>query len=429
MRALRPLLLSAAALALLAIPSAALAGAGQGVGYRLTGEPGSVLSGGFIHLPASAGETVSGRFMASNTTGKPVNVTFYGADGSTTLATGAVFGGTNPIDVGNWITPSRRSATLASGAEVPIDFTVRVPSNASVGDHVGAVIMEQQENASTATVKQVVRYAIPLLVDIAGGAGAQLELGVAKLDRIPGTDIATVVLPMYNSGSRICRPVVTANVAGRATQPMTLKRQLDEILPGDRINYPLRVADAMAPGTYLVRADVRGCGVTVNTSSSATLESSDGNGVPDPIDSGSGGKGNGSSNIIPVPLKRTDGVDGDGGGGGNGGNDGGKSGRTTSGQTTDPAGSGTSDDNAAGAIPAKPPSGPDGRSWLRKAGDAVAKNAPQTLKRASIPLGASALVGLLFFFQNALDRRDPKLAGAPRDRDTALRFDPNPLHS
>jgi hypothetical protein len=78
-------------------------------------------------------------------------------------------------------------------------------------------------------VKQVVRYAVPILVDISGGPGAAIQLGEARLDRIPGTEIATVLLPMRNTGNRICRPIVAANVAGSGTAPQTVQRQLDVV--------------------------------------------------------------------------------------------------------------------------------------------------------------------------------------------------------
>ncbi len=426
MKTRRLLLLGAAALGLAATPSAAFAGAGEGVGYRLTNEPGSTLSGGFIQLPASPGATVTARFIASNTTRQAVNVVFYGADGQTTRATGAVFGSSSPTAAGSWLTPSRTSATLPSNSELPITVSVRVPAGTSVGDHVAAVIMEQQENASTATVKQVVRYAIPLLIDIAGGAGPQIELGSARLTHIPGTDVPAAILPMRNTGSRVCRPVVVARVAGDNGAPVTIERQLAEILPGDKISYPLRMSTGMSPGNYLVRADVTGCGLSVGTSTSATLESSDQQSAPDA--SGAGGAGadgssGGSNTITPVPLKRT-------GTGSGGGDDGGKDRTRAQGQADDPGGSGSSTgEDQEAATPVVPPKGPKGRSWLRRAGDTIAEQAPKVLEKASIPLGAAALIGLLFFFQNALDRRDPKLAGAPRERDAALGFDPNPLHS
>lgn len=418
----RGFLLSAAAL-VLSTPSAALAGAGEGVGYRLTGQPGSTMTSGFIRLPATAGSTVTASFVASNTTKNTVSVSFYGADGDTTLATGAVYGNNSPVDVGNWITPSRRTATLPPNSELPIDVTVRVSPSAGPGDHAGAVIMEQNEGSSTATVKQVVRYAVPLLVDIAGGPGAAMQLGEARLGRIPGTEIATVVLPMRNTGNRICRPIVAANVAGTGTAPQTVQRQLNEILPGDQINYPLRLTDVMPAGTYLVRADVAGCGPPVSTSTSATLESpSSGAGSAPNPGAAKGGKENGSASgdITPVPLKsgRSKGGKGDDG-----------SNRSTSDGSDRPADTDTGDDDKAAAVPTAP-KGPKGDgSWLKRAGDAIVEAAPKVLERGAVPLGASALIGLLFFLQNALDRRDPKLAGAPRERDKALRFDPNPLHS
>jgi hypothetical protein len=408
----------AAAAALLAVPSLAFAGAGEGVGYRLEGGPGSTLEQGFIRLPAAPGSTVSARFIASNTTSKPVNVTFFGADGATTRATGVVFGSSNASEVGQWIAPSRSSATLPAGSEVPIDVAVSVPPGASGGDHVGAVIMAQQDGASTKTVTQVVRYAIPLLIDVAGGSGAQVTLGTSRMGRIG--DVVTVVMPLRNGGSRICRPVVSARVSQNGGTPVTVEQQLDEILPGDQINYPLRLPAAMPAGQYLVRADVTGCGAAQVASTTATL-GDDSATTSTATEPNSAAQSNDSDAITPVPLKSNPAGAPTGSGH--------SKGKSTSQPTISSAAPSTATPAPSKAAPtSKPASKPAHRSWISRAADTVAANAPGILKRGTLPLGAGGLVGLLLFFQHALDRRDPKLVGAPRDRERDLTFDPNPLH-
>lgn len=418
------LLLGLAFLLSALVPSAAHAGAGEGVGYRLTGEAGSNLTAGFIRLPATPGSTVTARFVAVNSTKKPAVVSFYGADGNTTLATGVVYGGKTTRDVGGWMTPSRSTATLAAGSELPVEVLIRVPSGASVGDHVGGIVMEQRDGASTATITQVVRYAIPVLVDIEGGSGPQLALGGAKMSRIRGTTIATVILPLSNTGSRICRPDVLAQVDGKDGSSITVQRRLDEVLPGDQIAYPLRIASDLGPGRYVVRVEVTGCGTPVSSTSTSTLESQDvsasGATVPKPASSPSVSE---SVAIPPVPLKRVKKKKASAA----------KSSSSTnsSGVGTSRADGGTTDGAGSKAVTplAKPRAKSGAKGWLQRASSAVADNAPKVLERASLPLGATALVGLLFFFQNALDRRDPKLVGAPRERERDLRFDPNPLQS
>lgn len=102
----------------------------------------------------------------------------------------------------------------------------------------------------------------------------------------------------------------------------------------------------------------------------------------------------------------------------------GTSDENSAGVAVPPGGTGGSGGSAGTTSPAKPSSGAADRGWLEQAIDAVQENAPAVIKRAGIPLLLLLMVGLVFFVQEAIDRRDPKLALAPLHREPHLPFTP-----
>jgi hypothetical protein len=59
--------------------------------------------------------------------------------------------------------------------------------------------------------------------------------------------------------------------------------------------------------------------------------------------------------------------------------------------------------------------------------DALKDVAGETIRRPQLPIVLLLIVGLFLLVQNRIDRRDPKLAGAPVDADPELEFRPTPF--
>ncbi len=420
--------------AALGVPAAASAQVNGGVGYRVAMEPGSTLEAGFLTLTVNPGQSASGFFFMTNTSRASAQMRIYPADGLTGVTTGVVYGsaGDALAETGSWLTPSMRSALLIGESERRIDFSVRVPPGATSGDHVGSIVLEQNGKGS-ANVTQIVRNVVPIRIIVPGGPGPQVVVRSASINALPGTTKPAVTVAMRNTGVRMCAPVLTVDLRGPSEKGEDVSRQLDMILPGDRVPYPLPWPRDIKPGSYVARVTTSGCGAT--DSITVTLDAPDLT-VPDPSASDGSGKGNPPNVVTDAQPGETTFKAGDAtpkksqkntssklrdrGGASDDASDG------ASATTPAPGSSSGGSGGAGGGAAAAAASGP---TWIDKAVDAVEKHAPEVLKRATIPLLLLALVGLVFFVQEAIDRKDPKLALAPLHREPHLSFDPNPLQT
>ncbi|MDO9353842.1 MAG: hypothetical protein Q7T55_09105, partial [Solirubrobacteraceae bacterium] len=289
--------LSIAALVAAAPAQAQVAG---GVGYRVAQEAGSQLEAGYLTLTVNAGQTSSGFFFMTNTAKPTAQMRIYSADGLTGNTTGVVYGSAgDPLaEAGSWLTPSIRSAVLTGESERRIDFSVRVPPGASAGDHVGSIVLEQNGKTS-ATVSQVVRNVVPIRIVVPGAPGPQIVVRSAKIDGLPGTTLPAVIVGLRNTGPRLCAPILSVSLRGPSEKGREVSRQLDTILPGDRVPYPLPWPRTIEPGSYVARVTSSGCGTT----ESITVEVQ----APDLSVSGAGA-GGGST---PGPSVVTDAQPGD----------------------------------------------------------------------------------------------------------------------
>ncbi|GAA3063011.1 hypothetical protein GCM10020254_03680 [Streptomyces goshikiensis] len=96
-----------------------------------------------FQLPASPGATVSDRAVVTNTTDGALTFRLYVADAHNTERDGglAVRGvEETQRDVGAWGKPERDVITVPARSSLTVGITLRIPSDASPGDHVGALV-------------------------------------------------------------------------------------------------------------------------------------------------------------------------------------------------------------------------------------------------------------------------------------------------
>jgi hypothetical protein len=406
---------------LLAAP-AAQAGPNGGVGYRVDGEPGSTIDGGFITLKVGAGGTATGHFYATNSGDRDAQLTVYPADGLTGDTTGIVYSGLGEArnDAGAWLSPSTRGILLRADDSRRVDFSLHVPSGTTPGDHVGGIVLEQRRTGGT--ISQVVRNVVPVLVDVNGPAGFSLDLRSAMVSDLPGTSLPAVTVKMRNDGRRICRPTLAVALTGPGERGAQVVRALDALLPGDNVPFPLPWPRALGSGNYTAVVTATGCGPTrtmrtdvrndVTAETNTPRQSSDNELITSapptqpqytaPRGGKNSARGQGGDD---QDAKGTD-ASGTGivGGGGP------PAGETGSGTASGKSGGGAS------ALPQFP--------GLSKLGDVAIKYLPPLLERLIAPLSLLGLMLLFLFAQEAFDRKDPKLALAPVQRDPDLEFLP-----
>lgn len=444
----RPLLskLTGFGLAVLALaaPAGALGAApvaSGGVGFRVDQTPGSTLVDGFIPIDGAPGQTVQGHFLITNTQATGVTMSVYAADGLTGATTGVVYSdaGDDITGAGGWVSADRTVASVGARSEQLVNFTVRVPANAVPGDHVAGVVLEQRRPGSTSTgaISQVVRNVVPIMVEVPGAAAPQIDVRSAAITTLPGSPLLAVTVVLKNEGLKLCRPQLKVTLGSTGDTAGQVIRQLDTILPGDRAPYPMPWPSKLASGSYLAHVTALGCGATDTLDVTLQTPKSQEESTPrvasttpkvitdatpgtESYTAGDGkkttsGDGTKSDRKTKKSLAGVTGAAAIGGLNASGGGPGG------------PGGAGganaAGDRHAAGAG-----SGAGGKKGLLPSiAAAVAEHAPDIAERATIPLSFLLLIGLLFFAQEAFDRRDPKLALAPLHREQDLPFDGDPL--
>jgi hypothetical protein len=121
-------------------------------------------------------------------------------------------------------------------------------------------------------IRQVIREIVGVLVRVPGPARPRLRLGALTLSTLPGTGLATVVVPIENAGRSLCKPRLTVSLASGSFRER-VTRQLDTILPSDRIPYPLVLRHGLQPRTYRIDARIGCASSTVRRASLVRLGS------------------------------------------------------------------------------------------------------------------------------------------------------------
>lgn len=256
---------AAALIGLAVLGSAAPAHAASvgGLGVRPAHfDPNDAETRAFFKQQVAPGAEFSDAVVVSNSSDVPLTVFVSSVDGVTSPTSGAVYANrTDPVtETGAWVQPAVSTLTIAPRTETQLPFTVRVPADAVVGDHLAGLAFEDstpKTSGGTFAVTQVVRAVVGVDVRVAGDGVFQPVAGTPRLEQLAGTDNAAVLIPLDNTGALLGKPVVGVTLT-RGTYSRHIERQLDTILPSDRIDYPFMWPDDLPAGDYRITVDVAG---------------------------------------------------------------------------------------------------------------------------------------------------------------------------
>lgn len=128
--------------------------------------------------------------------------------------------------VGLWLTVGTTPFTVPPGKELVATFRLSIPANASPGDHVGGLVVEQVKAPTAPTnpvgVNVVLRRVIPMFVHVVGASFPELTVeNLTVFHQSPafpyldGTKVA-VHFELVNTGNEIIDPQsVTVSITGR----------------------------------------------------------------------------------------------------------------------------------------------------------------------------------------------------------------------
>jgi len=164
---------------------------------------------------------------------------------------------TFPNSASPWLIYSPAETTVIPGHLHPIRVTISVPKDATPGDHLTALIIEQRPDnlkLNENRRQMVIRYRMASVFYI---KVPQLRRqGSLESLRAEATADQLVVTPLLkNSGNSVIRPLTSVQVtnsSGAAVAELPQKESLP-LLGGAELLQPLAIDMRLAPGTYTVK--------------------------------------------------------------------------------------------------------------------------------------------------------------------------------
>jgi hypothetical protein len=239
----------------------------------------------YFKRSVAPGASFSDDVVVSNGGSTPVTLLVYPVDGLTGQTSGSVYANRDAPrrKAGAWVRVAAGRITVEPGTDVTVGFTARVPAGAAAGDHLAGIAFEDTDVSTSSgrfQVRQVLREVVGVLIRVPGVAQARLQLGRLVLRTLPGTSLGSVVVGIGNRGGLLCKPRLSVALSTRKLHE-TVSRQLDTILPGDTIAYPLVLRHGLKPATYGLRARAS-CPQTTASADARVLLGSPLRGTTDP---------------------------------------------------------------------------------------------------------------------------------------------------
>ena len=164
---------------------------------------------------------------------------------------------TLPNSASSWLIYSPAETTVIPGNLHAIRVTVSVPKDATPGDHLSALIIEQRPDnikVDNNRRQMVIRYRMAAVFYI---KVPQLRRqGSLESLRAEATGDSVVVTPLLkNAGNSVIRPLTSLKVtdsSGVAVAELPQKESLP-VLGGAELLQPLVLEQRLAPGTYTVK--------------------------------------------------------------------------------------------------------------------------------------------------------------------------------
>ena len=224
----------------------------------------------------SPGQTFSDTVIVTNTGASSVDLHVNAVDALTAVTTGAVYANRqDPVRRwGAWITPSVSEMTAPPQSRTPVGFIIHVSADAQPGDHLAGIAFENahpQAVGKTLSVTTVTRSVIGVQTKVGGAASAHFRAGSVNLAPLPADQQASVVISLGNDGLALGKPSLQVTLDGPAGYHQTVTRQLDTVLPGDTVEYPMPWPEKLTAGPYRATVAVGGAGMTTPEVQSATV--------------------------------------------------------------------------------------------------------------------------------------------------------------
>ncbi len=162
------------------------------------------------------------------------------------------------VDVGSWITLDKSSVTLKTGEKEVVDFTIKVPENASVGEHSGCVTIQalKETTATSGGVVLSFRSAIRVSVTIPGDIVKAIT--VSKVSLVPNAQDAskyTIQPSLSNTGNVSLDTTISARLVSLWGATTVSSKNTYPVLPATTARWNFDVNRPFWGGFYRAIVD------------------------------------------------------------------------------------------------------------------------------------------------------------------------------
>ncbi|TRZ50644.1 MAG: DUF916 domain-containing protein [Dehalococcoidia bacterium] len=206
-------------------------------------EKNSLTKAWFIYT-LEPGEVKKGKVDIVNTSDEPVEVKVYPVDAVTTKdgAFAPQPEDRERVDVGAWTTMSRSELSLEPDETKVVDFTIEVPENAEVGDHMGAIVVQGKEVPAAGegtTMRVVSRVGARIYLTVPGEIIKELEIEEFSWKMEEG--YVVFYLTLTNKGNVRISPkgeILIKDKSGKVVDEIIITER--EVFPKDTIVLPTK---------------------------------------------------------------------------------------------------------------------------------------------------------------------------------------------
>ena len=211
----------------------------------------------FIYTNITAGSTLRSYVGVTNYSAFPVTFSIYAADGVNTPDGGfdVLPAGRKSVGVGLWTTLAKTQVKVPAGVEENIPFVIKVPVNATPGDHFGGIVAQVSTSTAKKTGAKFLldrRVGTRIYLRVAGALHPILSVehvGISYRGTMNpvGSGTATVNYTVRNTGNvALASPQVVAVTSLFGTLATVSARPVVNLLPGQSDHFTV-VAKGIPP--------------------------------------------------------------------------------------------------------------------------------------------------------------------------------------
>jgi hypothetical protein len=255
--ALTAVLLTTPPAAAAAVPDGALDPGGMTWAVRPAGPKGPSGRDYFVYS-VSPGQTINDKVSVSNLSDRAQTFRVYAtdafntADGSFTLLTADK----TATGLGRWVTFREGAYRIKAGRTIQVPFTLKVPHDATPGDHGGGIIASLTQQQTTAQGQRVNvdrRVAARVYLRADGPVAPALQVSALRTGYdapLAGSGRMNVTYTVRNTGN--VRVTALARIGAQGPLGLALgkqvSRRIPELLPGNSYTFTERIAGVVPAG-------------------------------------------------------------------------------------------------------------------------------------------------------------------------------------